>query len=172
LITKIKIGAKYSQNKTEFSVWAPHQDTLSVVLPQKNEVLKMNKMENGYWLLEIEGIKPKTRYQFRLNDKIDRPDPASHFQPEGVFGYSAVVDHSSFPWTDNSWRGIKLEDMVMYELHVGTFSRQGTFAGVKRRAQEFSRLGINAVELMPVSQFSGARNWGYDAVFPFAVQNT
>lgn len=172
MITKIKIGANYSENKTCFSVWAPHKETLSVVLPQKNEVHTMNKADNGYWLLEIEGIKPETRYQFRLNDKIDRPDPASHFLPEGVFGSSAVVDHSAFPWKDNDWRGIKLEDMVMYELHVGTFTQQGTFAAIKRRVQELSRLGINAVELMPVSQFSGARNWGYDGVFPFAVQNT
>ncbi len=132
----------------------------------------MNKADNGYWLLEIEGIKPETRYQFRLNDKTDTPDPASHFQPEGVFGSSAVVDHSAFLWKNNDWRGIKLEDMVMYELHVGTFTQQGTFAAAKRRAKELSRLGINAVELMPVSQFSGSRNWGYDAVFPFAVQNT
>jgi len=172
LVTKTKIGASFSQSKTEFSVWAPHQNQLSVVLPQESEVLRMNKVEGGYWFLEVEGIKPETRYQFRLNNKIDRPDPASHFQPEGVFGLSSVVDHLSFPWTDNKWRGIELEDMVMYELHVGTFSSQGTFAGVKRRAQELSKLGINAVELMPVSQFSGARNWGYDAVFPFAVQNT
>jgi len=168
----MKIGANYSQNKTEFSVWAPQHDALSVILPQKNEIHKMNKAENGYWFLEIEGTRPETRYQFRLNDKIDRPDPASHFQPEGVFGSSAVVDHSSFSWKDNSWRGIKLEDMVIYELHVGTFTQQGTFTAAKRRAQELSRLGINAVEIMPVSQFPGARNWGYDAVFPFAVQNT
>ena len=172
MVKKIKIGANYSQNKTEFSVWAPHKDMLSVVLPQKNEIHKMNKADNGYWHLEIEGIKPETRYQFRLDDKIDRADPASHFQPDGVFGSSAVVDHSSFRWTDNDWRGIKLEDMVMYEMHVGTFTQQGTFSAAKPRAQELSRLGINAVELMPVSQFSGARNWGYDAVFPFAVQNT
>jgi maltooligosyltrehalose trehalohydrolase len=169
---KMKIGAHYSQNKTEFSVWAPHHDALSVVLTQQNEVHKMNKADNGYWRLEIEGIKPQTRYQYRLNNKLDRSDPASHFQPEGVFGSSAVVDHSAFPWKDNDWRGLRLEDMVMYELHVGTFTKQGTFAAAKRRAQELSQLGVNAVELMPVAQFSGARNWGYDAVFPFAVQNT
>jgi maltooligosyltrehalose trehalohydrolase len=168
----MKIGANYSQNKTEFSVWAPHHDSLSVFLPQQNEVYKMNKADNGYWRLEIEGIKLQTRYQYRLDNKLNRSDPASHFQPEGVFGSSAVVDHSTFPWKDNDWRGLRLEDMVMYELHVGTFTKQGTFAALKRRAQEISQFGVNVVELMPVAQFSGDRNWGYDAVFPFAVQNT
>lgn len=168
----MRIGAIYSKSKTEFIVWAPHQNQVSVVLPQKNQVLKMDKVKNGYWLLDIEGIKPETRYFFRLDNHKDRPDPASHFQSDGVFSSSAVIDHSSFAWKDNNWHGIKLEDMVMYELHVGAFSQQGTFAAAKRRAQEISRMGINVVELMPVSQFSGTRNWGYDAVFPFAVQNT
>ena len=109
---------------------------------------------------------------YRLDDDKDRPDPASNFQPDGVFGSSAVVDHSAHIWKDKGWLGIKLENMIMYELHVGTFSREGTFATAKRRVRELSKLGINAVELMPVSQFSGSRNWGYDAVLPFAVQNT
>jgi maltooligosyltrehalose trehalohydrolase len=168
----MKIGANYSKIKTEFVVWAPHQNKVSVILPKENQILKMEKVENGYWALEVEGVKPETRYLFRLDDQKDRPDPASHFQPDGVFCASAVVDHSSFLWRDNGWRGIKLEDMIMYELHTGTFTQQGTFAAAKQRARELSEMGINAVEVMPVSQFSGARNWGYDAVFPFAVQNT
>jgi len=168
----MKIGTNYSKNSSEFVVWAPHRNTVSVVLPQENQILKMESLENGYWRLEAEGIKPDTHYLFRLNDNKDRPDPASHFQPEGVYGPSAVVNHSSFAWKDNSWRGVNLEDIIMYELHVGTFSPEGTFAGARSRAHELSRIGIKAVELMPVSQFSGARNWGYDEVFPFAVQNT
>ena len=168
----MKIGANYSKNSSEFVVWAPHRNTVSVVLPQENQILKMESLDNGYWRLVAEGIKPDTRYLFRLNDNIDRSDPASHFQPDGVFGPSAIVNHSSFPWKDNSWCGVNLEDMIMYELHIGTFSPEGTFAGAGGRAHELSRLGINAVELMPVSQFSGERNWGYDEVFPFAVQNT
>ena len=168
----MKIGAYYSKNKTEFTVWAPNENQVSIVLPKENQVLKMDKTENGYWQLAVSGIKPETRYLFRLDNNKDRPDPASHFQPDGVFGSSAVVNHSSFVWKDNDWQGIKFEDMIMYELHIGTFSPQGTFAGAKSRASELSRMGINAVELMPVSQFSGTRNWGYDGVFPFAVQNT
>ncbi len=168
----MRIGASYSKDSSEFVVWAPDQNDVSLVLPQRNRIQKMERLDDGYWRLEAEGIKPGTLYRFRLNDKIDRPDPASHFQPEGVFGPSAVVDHSSFAWKDHEWKGVNLRDMIMYELHVGTFSREGTFDGAKSKALELSRIGINAVELMPVSQFSGARNWGYDAVFPFAVQNT
>ena len=168
----MRVGANFSQNKTEFTVWAPNQNQVSLVLPKKKETLKMSKEDDGYWKLTVDDIKPQTPYLYRLSDNKDRPDPASHFQPDGVFGTSAVVNHSSYVWKDSGWRGIRLEDMIMYELHVGTFTKQGTFDAAKSRARELSKTGINAVELMPVSQFSGARNWGYDAVFPFAVQNS
>ncbi len=168
----MKIGAKYSEDKSEFVVWAPHRKKVSVTLPQENQTLKMDKDDDGYWRLETDKIKPGTRYLFRLDEHLDRPDPASHFQPEGVFGNSALVDHSSFVWKDTDWSGINLKDTIIYELHVGAFTQEGTFAGAMKRAKELSRMGITAVELMPISQFSGARNWGYDMVLPFAVQNT
>ena len=170
-VNEMKIGANYSQTETEFVVWAPNQQQLSIVLTEENQALKMESIEDGYWKLDVNGLKPNARYMFHLEDKL-RPDPASDFQPEGVFGPSAVVNHSSFDWSDSNWRGISLKDMIMYELHTGTFSPEGTFAGIKKRTRELSEIGINAVELMPVSQFSGTRNWGYDAVFPFAVQNS
>jgi maltooligosyltrehalose trehalohydrolase len=170
--TKMKVGANFSKNQTEFVVWAPNQHQVSLVLPKEKQTLKMDKADNGYWKILVDKVKPETRYLYRLDDDKDRPDPASDFQPDGVFGPSAVVDHSSYLWNDKGWLGIKLENMIMYELHVGAFSRQGTFAAAKRRAKDLSKLGINAVELMPVAQFSGSRNWGYDAVLPFSVQNT
>jgi maltooligosyltrehalose trehalohydrolase len=168
----MKIGANYSIKRTDFTVWAPNQNKVFLVLPKENEILEMNKDKSGYWTLQVEEIKPKTRYMFRLDDQKNRPDPASHFQPDGVFGSSEVVDHSAHVWEDSDWKGIKLEDLVTYELHIGAFTKQGTFEAAKKRARDLSALGVNAVELMPVSQFSGARNWGYDAVFTFAVQNT
>ena len=168
----MKIGANYYQKECEFLVWAPGQSKVSLVLPEKNQVLKMDPEKNGYWRLVINNIEPKTRYMFRLEDDISRPDPSSHYQPDGVFGPSLIMDHSSFSWKDANWHGINFEEMIIYEIHTGTFSASGTFAGVTEKASEFSELGVNAVELMPISQFSGARNWGYDAVFPFAVQNT
>ena len=100
----MKIGANYSQTKTEFVVWAPNQKQLSIVLTEENQALKMESIEDGYWKLDVKGLKPNARYMFHLEDKL-RPDPASNFQPEGVFGPSAVVDHSSFDWSDSNWRG-------------------------------------------------------------------
>ncbi len=167
----MKIGANYTEAKTEFIVWAPNSPEVTLVLPEMNQVLKMDKTNNGYRRLAVKDIKPNTRYMFRLKDK-ERPDPASHSQPDGVFSSSAVVNHSSFLWKDDNWPGAILENMIIYELHVGTFSREGTFKGVYSRAADLSEMGITAIELMPVSQFSGDRNWGYDAVYPFAVQNS
>jgi maltooligosyltrehalose trehalohydrolase len=126
----------------------------------------MERIEDGYWKLDVNGLKPNARYMFQLEDKL-RPDPASDFQPEGVFGPSAVVDHSSFDWSDSNWRGVSLKDMIMYELHTGTFSTEGTFAGIRSRAKELSEVGTPSN--LPVSRFSEERNWGMTLV-PFAVQ--
>jgi maltooligosyltrehalose trehalohydrolase len=101
-----------------------------------------------------------------------RPDPASRSQPDGVHGLSEVVAPERFPWRDSDWGGVRLSSLILYELHVGTFSPAGTFDGVARRLSRLSELGVSAIELMPVAQFPGARNWGYDGVYPFAVQTT
>lgn len=103
---------------------------------------------------------------------MDRPDPASHFQPQGVHGPSQVIDHSTSPWQDAGWKGVPLAEMIFYELHVGTFTPAGTFAAIIPRLPDLVELGVNAIELMPVAQFPGDRNWGYDGVYPFAVQNS
>jgi maltooligosyltrehalose trehalohydrolase len=132
----------------------------------------MTPLEGGLWTATLQDIKPKTEYMYLLNDTLQRPDPASSYQPHGVFGPSEVVDHSSFEWTDDQWRGLDLWDLVFYEVHTGTFSEEGTFGGVQKRVRELAELGINAIELMPLSQFSGQRGWGYDGVFPFAVYNS
>ena len=168
----MKVGANFTEDNCNFTVWAPNLNDLSTTLPDKKETLCMKKTPDGYWHLTIKGIKPNTKYFYCLNGETERPDPAAHFQPEGVFGPSAIIDHESFVWKDNDWHGIPLEELVMYELHVGAFTKEGTFAATGKRAAEIAETGINAVELMPVAQFSGAYNWGYDAVFPYAVQNT
>jgi maltooligosyltrehalose trehalohydrolase len=100
----------------------------------------------------------------------DYPDPASFYQPEGVHGPSQVIDHSSHEWRASTWRGLPLQDMVLYELHVGAFTREGTFDAVISRLDDLAATGINAIEIMPVAQFPGSRNWGYDGTYPFAVQ--
>ncbi len=126
----------------------------------------------GYWEIELEGIPADQRYLYRLDGREARPDPASAFQPEGVHGPSQVVPHGLFRWEDTGWRGLPWEDLVFYELHVGTFTPTGTFTAVARRLDVLRDLGVTAVELMPVAQFPGRRNWGYDGVYPYAVQNS
>ena len=168
----MNIGAHYTNKNCEFTVWAPNHDKVSLLLTEKNESIAMQKARGGYWKLRVEGIKPATKYLYQIANQAPKPDPASHYQPEGVFGSSAVVDHEAFRWKDSDWQGIPLEELVFYELHVGTFTREGNFKAISERLGELAELGVNAVELMPVTQFSGGRNWGYDSVFPYAVHNT
>ena len=111
------------------------------------------------------------QYFYRLDAQIERPDPASRFQPQGVHGPSQVVD-PRFDWSDDQWRGRPLAEYIIYELHLGTFSEEETFDGVVRHLDELVDLGVTAIELMPVAAFPGSRNWGYDGVYPFAVQES
>jgi len=168
------IGVQSSAtNKWTFYLWAPLLDRveLNIVFPEK-KIIPMEKGENGYWKIGVDNIPWDTRYFFRLEKGSDRPDPVSHWQPEGVHGPSQMVDHSRFQWNDSSWQGIDLHEMIMYELHVGTFTQEGTFDAVVKRLDDLQDLGINALSIMPVAQFPGERNWGYDTAYPFAVQHS
>jgi maltooligosyltrehalose trehalohydrolase len=170
----MRIGAYYSGNgRCEFIVWAPFLKTVSlkIVSPQE-KIFPMEKDTQGYWRTTVEHVSVPTRYVYLLEVERERPDPASHSQPTGVHEASEVVDHASFTWEDRSWQNIRLSDMIMYELHVGTFTPEGTFDAIIPRLSELNDLGVNAIELMPVAQFPGERNWGYDGVYPFAVQNS
>jgi maltooligosyltrehalose trehalohydrolase len=126
----------------------------------------------GYHTIVVDDVGPGTKYLYRLGDSRDRPDPASRRQPEGVHDPSELVDLRDFGWTDSDWKGVPLEDSVFYELHVGTFSRAGTFAALLDSLDELSALGVTTIEIMPIAQFPGSRNWGYDGAYPFAVQNS
>jgi maltooligosyltrehalose trehalohydrolase len=123
--------------------------------------------ERGWWVVEADG-EPGDDYGFRLDGSGPLPDPRSPWQPDGVDGMSRLVDHDAFGWTDDGWRGLALAGAVLYELHVGTFSPEGTFDGVIGRLDHLVDLGVDAVELLPVGQFSGDRNWGYDGVDLYA----
>jgi maltooligosyltrehalose trehalohydrolase len=127
----------------------------------------------GYWETTASNIGVGTRYHYVLHEKLRRPDPASRFQPEGVHGPSEVIDPSSFLWSDQQWKGLPLQDYIIYELHPGTFSTEGTFDAIIPYLQYLRHdVGITAIELMPITQFPGARNWGYDGTYLFAPQNT
>jgi maltooligosyltrehalose trehalohydrolase len=170
----MRIGAYYnSSGSCEFTVWAPFLQNVQVrILQPKERILPTEKDSGGYWRAEFEAAPADVLYYYRLNNTKDRPDPASQFQPEGVHGPSQVLHHSSFEWTDNHWKGLPLSKMIIYELHVGTFTPEGTFDAVRKKLPYLRALGINALEIMPVAQFPGERNWGYDGVYPFAVQKS
>ncbi len=171
---RVKIGSCYlGNNRCEFTVWAPTLKEVAVqILSSDRRLLPMQQDEEGYWKVTADGVAPGTQYYYKLEGNIDRADPASQFQPSGVHGPSEVVDRNTFAWTDNNWSGVPLEEMIIYELHVGTFTAEGTFESMIPRLKDLRELGINAIEIMPVAQFPGDRNWGYDGVFPFAVQDS
>lgn len=168
-----RIGGIYlGESRCRFRVWAPFASRVELVLVSpRQRVLEMEPRALGYYQAVVEETGPGTRYLYRLDGKLERPDPASEYQPEGVHGPSEVVDHT-FSWGDEHWRGLDLHELILYELHVGVFSHKGTFDGVVKHLDELTQLGVNAIEIMPVAQFPGGRNWGYDGVYPFAVQNS
>ena len=170
----MRVGADYlGRGRVEFVVWAPFRRSVAVnIVSPKARIIPMSRDHRGYWKCLVEELFPGARYLYRLDEQIERPDPASHFQPEGVHGSSELVDHHSFTWEDKCWRGIELSRMIIYELHVGAFTQEGTFEAIIPRLDELRDLGINAIEIMPVAQFPGERNWGYDGVYPYAVQNS
>jgi maltooligosyltrehalose trehalohydrolase len=154
-----------------FRSWAPNARTAAVILDSTGERIEMGHRDEGYFIA-VACAAAGTRYRISLDAGEPLPDPASRFQPAGVHGASEVVDLRQFVWSDSHWRGVALRDMILYELHVGTFTAEGTLDAAIRDLDRLRDLGITAVELMPLSQFAGGRNWGYDGVFPFAVQNT
>ncbi|MFT2008044.1 malto-oligosyltrehalose trehalohydrolase [Pontibacter sp. 13R65] len=168
------IGAAYlGNNKCKFNVWAPEKETMILhLLSPKDRKINMQRHDFGYFKAEVENVSPGDKYYYMPDGDQDFPDPASHHQPEGVHGPSAVVDHLSYNWQDTTWRGLPFKDLVLYELHVGTFSEEGTFEAIIPRLESLYETGINAIELMPVAQCPGSRNWGYDGVYPFAVQQS
>ncbi|HKR66787.1 MAG TPA: malto-oligosyltrehalose trehalohydrolase, partial [Thermoanaerobaculia bacterium] len=166
------LGARLLDNdRCEFRVWAPQRDrvTLHIVAPNERRVT-LEKNANGYHEAIVDDCREGTRYLFDLGG-TERPDPASRSQPDGVHKASEVIG-SDFEWHDEGWTGIALEDYVLYELHVGTFTDEGTFDAVIPHLDALKDLGITAVELLPVAQFPGTRNWGYDGVYIGAAQTS
>ncbi len=156
-----------------FRVWAPSRKNVAVTItaPEQRRI-SLEAEDFGYWFAEVDKITPGTRYLIRLDDELERPDPASRYQSDGVHQSSEIVTFGEFSWHDQQWTGIPLSEMIMYELHVGAFTPEGTFRAIIPRLQQLKDLGVNAIELMPVAQFPGERNWGYDGVFPWAVHNS
>jgi maltooligosyltrehalose trehalohydrolase len=149
-----------------FRLWAPEAQRVELVVDGRLE-FAMSPVEGGYFVCAALELTPGTTYQYRVDGKVF-PDPASRFQPEGVHGPSALVDPRAYDWRDQGWSSAPQEDLVFYETHVGTFSAAGTFAGVREKLSYLKELGITALELMPVADFPGRWNWGYDGAALFA----
>jgi maltooligosyltrehalose trehalohydrolase len=167
------LGAvRASDGSCKFLLWAPRAERVDVaIFDPENRLIPMVPIGRGYFAASIEYIAAGATYLYRLDGQKERPDPVSRYQPQGVHGPSQVVE-THFNWSDAGWRGIPLRKYVLYELHVGTFTPEGTFDAVIPRIADLKELGVTALEIMPVAQFPGGRNWGYDGVYPFAVQDS
>jgi maltooligosyltrehalose trehalohydrolase len=154
---------------TRFRLWAPSQPEIRLVLDGgKDDAQPMDKQTDGWFELVTDKAPAGTRYQFQLPDGLAVPDPASRFQPEDVNGPSLVVDPKSYEWRNTDWRGRPWEETILYELHVGCFTDEGTYDGVRRKLDHLVDLGVTAIEFLPLADFAGRRGWGYDGVLPYA----
>ena len=172
-VEKRKLGVNFNEEgQADIALWAPKVDYAEIYYVDKNKSEQLIGGELGLWTLTTDSLKPGDLYFFKLDGKVQFPDPASLSQPDGVHGASQAINNREFNWTDEKWKNFALKDYIFYELHVGTFTSEGTFAAIEEKLDYLIDLGITAIEIMPVSQFSGERNWGYDGVFPFSVQNS
>jgi maltooligosyltrehalose trehalohydrolase len=175
LIRALERGAlPMADGSTRFSVWAPRARSVELALTRggKTESHRLEPGPRGVHTITLGHVEAGADYGYRLDGGPERPDPVSRWRPRGVHGPTRIVDPAAFQWSDADWRGLEIPDAIIYELHVGTFTRAGTFDGVIERLAELRELGITAIEIMPVAEFPGARNWGYDGVSPYAVQSS
>src|SRR5512142_1328142 len=165
----MRYGAQLRGERVEFRVWAPH--ARQVLLRLEGRDHPMRAVGGGDFELETPA-RAGQRYFYVVDGQKPVPDPVSRLLPQGVHGPSEIVDPDAFRWSDTDWPGLDIRNYVLYEIHVGAFSPQGTFDGVIERLDYLRALGVTAIEIMPVNAFPGARNWGYDGVGLYAVQST
>jgi maltooligosyltrehalose trehalohydrolase len=160
-----QFGARLTANGASFRLWAPAAKRVDLVLERPHP---MRRGEHGWFSTDVSGVTAGARYKFRIDDQIDVPDPASAFQPDDVAGSSEVIDHAGYRWRANDWRGRPWPESVVIETHVGTFTPEGTYRAMIDKLDHLVATGITALELMPLADFSGPRNWGYDGVLWYA----
>jgi maltooligosyltrehalose trehalohydrolase len=160
-----RFGPRLTKDGVQFRLWAPAAKRVDVLLDKSHP---LTRSDSGWYTAEIAGVKPGARYRFRIDDEIDVPDPASEFQPDDVFGPSEVIDHAAFSWRAADWRGRPWQEAVIVETHVGTFTKQGSYRAMVEKFDHLVETGISALELMPLADFAGSRNWGYDGVLWYA----
>jgi maltooligosyltrehalose trehalohydrolase len=160
-----RFGARLTPDGALFRLWAPAAKRVDLLLEKP---YPLRRDADGWFSADIAGVKPGARYKFRIDDDIDVPDPASAFQPEDVSGPSELIDHTAYRWRAENWRGRPWPETVVLESHVGTFTPQGTYRAMIERLDHLQATGITALELMPLADFAGRRNWGYDGVLWYA----
>jgi maltooligosyltrehalose trehalohydrolase len=165
---RLPVGAEVTPEGVHFRVWAPRRKKVEVVFEDRRAPVELAPEEDGYFSGLAEGIGAGALYKLRLDGGDAFPDPASRFQPQGPHGPSQVIDPSTFAWTDRDWRGVAREGQILYEMHIGTFTREGTWEAAARELPELAELGITVLEVMPVAEFPGRFGWGYDGVDLFA----
>ena len=166
-------GAEYCEDgSVRFRLWAPKARRVDVTLEDNSRLLSLVRHDEGWFELLTREAREGTRYSFQIDRRLKVPDPASRFQPSDVHGPSEVVNPSAFDWQDEEWHGLPWKEAVIYELHVGTFTREGTFVALQQKLDYLAELGVTALELMPVSDFPGKRNWGYDGVLSYAPDSS
>jgi malto-oligosyltrehalose trehalohydrolase len=171
----MRFGARVHNGGATFNIWAPSAESLKLCLYQHGgngeKIVEMQRAEDSWWTSTVDGVTAGQQYHYIVGD-LRVPDPAARYQAADVHGPSVVVDPEQFKWTDANWRGRHWEEAVLYELHVGTFTKAGTFRAVMEKLDYLKGLGVTAIELMPISDFPGSRNWGYDGVLHFAPANS
>jgi maltooligosyltrehalose trehalohydrolase len=160
-----QFGPRLTPDGASFRLWAPAAKRVDLLLEKPHP---LRRGEGGWFSADVPGIKAGARYKFRIDDEIDVPDPASAFQPDDVSGPSEIIDHSSYRWRAPDWRGRPWQETVLIETHVGSFTREGTYRAMIDRLDHLVANGITALELMPLADFAGPRNWGYDGVLWYA----
>jgi maltooligosyltrehalose trehalohydrolase len=166
---RIPVGAELVRGGVHFRVWAPKRSRVDVMVEGGEErVVPLEKEGSGYFSRFVESLEAGARYKYRLDAGDSFPDPASRFQPEGPHFASEIVDPSAFPWTDSKWQGVTLEGQVIYEMHIGTFTKEGTWSSAAAELRHLAETGITVLEVMPVAEFPGRFGWGYDGVHMFA----
>jgi maltooligosyltrehalose trehalohydrolase len=172
MIHAMPFGAQCGADGVRFRLWAPAVDRVWLQLEDSGQTLPMTAEPGGWFALTTDHARHGTRYRYLLPDGTAVPDPASRFQPDDVHAPSAVWDARRYAWRNPQWRGRPWHEAVLYELHVGAFTPEGSFAGVAARLDHLAGLGVTALSLMPVADFAGRRNWGYDGVLPYAPDSS
>jgi maltooligosyltrehalose trehalohydrolase len=165
---RLDLGADLTHEGVSFRVWAPEKKTVEVILENDGRSVALEPQSDGYFSAMTGGLGAGCLYRYRLDGQVVCADPCSRFQPEGPHGPSMVADPNAYVWSDQDWKGVELQGQIMYELHIGTFTPEGTFDAAAQKLETLRDLGITLIEVMPVAEYPGRWNWGYDGVDLFA----